>query len=437
MARKRRKLPTEPIEATIEDLSHDGRGVCRVDGKVTFVHGALPGEQVRFKLTSRRRDLDEGEVVEVIAAAPERVEARCPHVGQCGGCALQHLAPETQIARKQETLLENLRRIGEVEPTAVIAPLTAASWGYRRRARLSARHVAKKHRTLVGFRERAGRFVADLQECHVLIPDVGFRIAELGALLDRLEAHRDIPQIEIAAGDDTTVLVIRHMVELSGPDREVLAAFEERTGLRVVLQSGGPKSLVALRGDLPRLHYALGDLELEFTATNFVQVNAPLNAAMVELAVDKLALEAGQTVVDLFCGLGNFSLPIARRCGEVLGIEGDDELVALAAHNAARNGIENARFERADLREPITLPACDRVLVDPPRSGALDALGAIAATGAEQVVYVSCHPGSLARDAGLLVREHGFTLTEAGVMDMFPHTAHVESIAVFDRGGRS
>ncbi len=432
--RRRRQLPQEPIAVTIDDLSHDGRGVARVDGKVTFVHGALPRETVDARLTGRRRDHDEAEAVRVHGASPDRVDARCPHVGQCGGCVLQHMAPVAQIAAKQKTLVENLKRIGGVEPETVLPPLTAGAWGYRRRARLSVRYVHPKRRTLVGFRERQGRYVADLQECHVLTPEVGFRIAELGVLLDRLEGKRDVPQIEVAAGDEATVLVIRHLEALSPADRRTLEAFEARTGLRIVLQPGGPKSLEPLTGSMPVLTYRPEpSIELEFTATNFVQVNAELNAAMVALTLEKLDLAPEHRVVDLFCGLGNFSLPIALRAESVIGIEGDDELVALAASNAERNGIGNAQFSVADLREPTSLPPADRVLIDPPRSGAEDVLAAVAGTGAARIVYVSCHPGSLARDAGMLVREHGYRLLEAGVMDMFPHTAHVESIAVFEK----
>ena len=420
--------------ATIEDLSHDGRGVARIDGKAVFVHDALPGEQVSFRYTSQRRDFDEAVAEQVLEASPERVVPRCPHVGVCGGCVLQHLDPVAQIERKQGVLLENLRRIGKVAPERVLAPLTASPWGYRRRARLSVRYVGKKQRTLVGFRERGGRFVADLQECHVLVEPVGLRIAELAALVDRLEARRDIAQIEIAAGDDVSVLVMRNLQPLGAADRQVLAAFEARTGLRIVLQPGGLDSLEPLAGDMPRLSTTVdGDLELMFTPNNFVQVNAAINQQMIDLALDLLELAPAHRVLDLFCGLGNFTLPIARRVARVDGVEGDAALVQLARDNAGRNGIDNAAFRVEDLTGPVELGRYDRVLIDPPRSGARDVLEQVAATGAQRLVYVSCHPGTLARDAGVLVTDLGFRLIAAGAMDMFPHTAHVESIAVFDR----
>ncbi|MDX1568857.1 MAG: 23S rRNA (uracil(1939)-C(5))-methyltransferase RlmD [Xanthomonadales bacterium] len=434
MGRRKKRLPADPVEAVVDDLSHDGRGVARVDGKAVFIDGALPGERVRFVYRGRRRDFDWGTVEEVLEPSPYRVVPRCPHAGVCGGCSLQHADPVAQIRHKRNTLLENLRRIGDVEPEHVLPDLTAGSWGYRRRARLSVKFVEKKGRVLVGFREKQGRFVADSQECHVLVPQVGLRIAELGAMLDKLDAKREIPQIEIAAGDRETVLVLRHLQPLGEADRERLRCFEERTGLRFVLQPGGPDSLEPLTGTLPELTTQVPPgIDLRFTATNFVQVNASLNSAMVDLAIDKLALSDESAVLDLFCGLGNFTLPVAKHAARVLGIEGDDELVGLARDNAARNGIENARFQVADLTEDHAFGDFDRVLLDPPRSGAAAALQAIADTGAERVVYVSCHPGTLARDAGELVRTHGFTLLEAGVMDMFPHTGHVESIAVFTR----
>lgn len=431
---RRRRLPPDPVEASVEDLNHDGRGVARIEGKAVFIDGALPGERVTFRYRARRRDFDEGRVDEVLVAVPERVDPRCPHAGVCGGCALQHLDPDAQIARKRQTLLENLSRIGDVVPRRVLPDLRAGVWGYRRRARLSVKHVARKGRVLVGFRERQGRFVTDAQECHVLVPQVGLRIAELGALLDRLEARRDIPQIEIASGDDLTVLVIRHLMPLERGDRAALARFEARTGLRVVLQPGGPQSLEPLTGKMPTLTTRVPPgLELAFTPTSFVQVNGRLNRAMIELVVEKLAPESGMRILDLFCGLGNFTLPLARHGAEVLGLEGDEELVALARSNAVANHVGSATFEKADLTEPRDFGRRDRVLLDPPRSGAADALAAIAASGAERIVYVSCHPGTLAADAGALVHTHGFELLEAGVLDMFPHTAHVESIAVFSR----
>lgn len=435
MARRRRKpLPSEPVNAQISDLSHDGRGVTRINDKVTFVHGALPGEEVEFKYSLMRRDFDEGVAIRILNPSKDRVEPRCPHTDACGGCVLQHMDPDAQIQSKHHVLMENLERIGRVRPDVELPTLTADRWGYRRRARLSVRRVAKKERTLVGFRERAGRFVADLQECHVLVPAFGFRILDLAAMLDTLDGRDQIPQLEIASADNVEVMIVRHLQPLSTGDEQKLADFEKTSGIRVLVQPKGPKTIAPLRGDMPQLFFSLPDYDLEFrfTPANFVQVNASINRKMIALAIDKLQLEQDSRVLDLFCGLGNFTLPIARSGANVTGIEGDEELVSLARENAERNGLR-ADFEVADLTEERPFGTFDRVLLDPPRSGAEGALRQVAQTGAKRVVYVSCHPGSLARDAGILVRDHGFRLLEAGVMDMFPHTAHVESIAVFER----
>ncbi len=425
----------------IEALSHDGRGVARVDGKAVFVTGALPGERVRLRFTARRRDFDLGQVEEVLEASPDRVAPRCPHFGVGGGCALQHLEPAAQIEAKQRTLADNLERIGRVEPRSFIPPLTASPWGYRRRARLSVRYVAKKGRVLVGFRERGGNYVCDTRECHVLAPAVGLEIDRLAATLSAMDARDRIPQIEVACGDQDAVLVVRHLDPLGAADRERLAAFARTSGLAVYLQPKGPDSIEPLDRTV-ELGYSLpaDRVELSFSPIHFVQINAAINQELVALALEKLAPKPDSRVLDLYCGLGNFSLPLARRVTLVLGVEGDPALVELAGANARANGIDNARFEVADLAADDPAVSWgpgpfDRVLLDPPRSGAAETLAGIAALDPERVVYISCHPGTLARDAGTLVHEHGYTLTEAGVIDMFPHTAHVESIAVFTRGG--
>ena len=428
------------FETSIDGLSHDGRGVARVEGKTVFVADALPGERVRAKLTRRHRHFDEARVEEVLEASPDRVAPRCPHFGVCGGCVLQHLAPAAQIAAKQDVLAQNFARIGHVEPERWLASLTADVWGYRRRARLSVKHVPKKGKALVGFRERDPRFVADLAHCDVLEPALGEKLDVLGALLNDMEGASSIPQIEFSAGDAACVLVFRHLQPLSGADQEKLAAFGCEHGFAILLQPGGTDSVHALEpGDID-LHYALPDygLKLTFAPLDFVQVNARINQKMIAHALALLQPGGKDRVLDLFCGLGNFSLPIARHAARVCGVEGDTGLVERARANAAANGIANAEFYVGDLAGDVRGSAWaraewDLMLLDPPRSGAEGLLQQLPGESVRRVVYVSCHPASLARDAGTLVRTHGFRLEAAGVMDMFPHTAHVESIALFAR----
>ena len=424
----------------IIDLSHDGRGVARRDGKTVFVAGALAGEQVVARLSAKHRQYDEAETVEVLRASPDRVQPGCAHFGVCGGCALQHLAPAAQIAAKQHSLIENLARIGGVEPKRVLDPLQGESWGYRRRGRLSVRHVEKKGRVLVGFRETNGKYVADLRRCPVVQPAVGERLDAIAELLASMDAVREIPQIEFACGDALTTFVFRHLQPLSEADVARLTAFAQREGVAVMLQPKGPDSVhplwpeqVELYFDIPRF-----DLRLGFDPLDFIQVNAAINARMIDHALALLDVQPDESVLDLFCGLGNFTLPLARQAKAVVGVEGDHALVARAKRNAERNGITNAEFFMADLAENQRDAAWarrryDRVLLDPARAGADKLIEWFPFKQVKRVVYVSCHPASLARDAGMLVRDHGYKLKAAGVMDMFPHTAHVESIAVFER----
>ncbi len=432
---------TPEFELDIIDLSHDGRGVGRVDGKAVFVDGALAGERVRARMKKRKRSFDEAELLEVLSPSADRVVPRCPHFGRCGGCALQHLSPQAQIAAKQRVLLENLERIGGVVPLRVLAPLTDAVWGYRRKARLGVKYVRNKQRVLVGFREAADpRYIADIDRCEVLVPAVGERLADLARLIEGLDARERIAQIEVAAGDETTALVFRNLDPLSERDRAALIAFAQSTGLAILLQPGGNDSVTPLWPERVDLSFAIpaADARLDFRPLDFVQVNAGLNLRMIDHALALLDPQPDERVLDLFCGLGNFTLPLARHAAEVVGVEGEAGLVQRARDNAARNGIGNARFFAADLAKPLAgqpwlAETFDRVLIDPPRTGADALLAQLPTRDVKRLVYVSCHPGSLARDAALLVREHGFTLSAAGAMDMFPHTAHVESIAVFDR----
>jgi len=433
------------FEVTITDLVHDGRGVARIDGKTVFVSGALLGERVRAGIRKRHRHYDEAETLAVLEPSPHRVQPRCPHFGQCGGCALQHLDAAAQIAAKQRVLADNFARIGKVEPSRWLEPLTDEPWGYRRKGRLSVRAVAKKGRVLVGFREEANpRFVADIRHCDVVHPALGDKIGLLADLIGGLQAANDIAQIEFAAGDDTVALVFRHLKPLSEPDTQALVAFGQAHGLAIYLQPGGVSSVHPLWPAQPRLAYRLpagagvADVELEFQPLDFVQVNAGMNRRMLALAMELLDPQPTDRVLDLFCGLGNFTLPIARRVATVAGVEGEHGLVERATANAAHNGIDNTQFHVSNLFEDQRGTAWaraswDAIMLDPPRAGAEQVLDYLPRKGSDRVLYVSCHPASLARDAGLLVHRHGFELAAAGVMDMFPHTAHVESIALFKR----
>jgi 23S rRNA (uracil1939-C5)-methyltransferase len=435
-----KRITAEAEEARISDLSHEGHGVARLDGKAVFVADALPGERVQLRRVRRHRNFDEAVLESVLEASPDRVEAPCPHYGTCGGCALQHLAPAAQLAFKQGQLLENLARLGAVEPERVLPPLTGPVWNYRRRARLGIKHVSQKGRVLVGFRERAARYVADLHECRILVPPLDRLMDPLSELVAGLEIYGRMPQAELAAADNGCAVVLRVLDPPSPTDLERLQRFERAQGVRIYLQPGGPASVAPLTdGQLP-LRYSLPDFELaiEFAPTDFIQVNGALNATMVARALEELDPQPDEQVLDLYCGLGNFSLPLARRAGQVTGVEGEATLVARASDNARRAGLGNVNFVTADLassgyEDPWAERAYTRVLLDPPRAGAREVLPVVGRCGAERVVYISCHPGSLARDAGLLVREHGFRLVAAGVMDMFPHTTHVEAMAVFER----
>lgn len=438
---RQKRLPPEPLEISVDALSHDGRGVARVEGKTVFIHGALPGERVLFRYTAQRKSHDEGEVLEVLQASPDRVEPQCPHFGLCGGCSLQHQAPQAQVAAKQQALLDALQHIGKVSPGAVLPPLRNESpWGYRRKARLGAKYVAKKGRVLVGFRERGSSFLAELNECHVLHPRVGFLLLPLSELIGALSIRDRVPQIEVSMDDERLVLIFRVMAPLSTADETLLRQFGEQHQLAIYLQPGGPDTIAPL--DEPvAMHYALPDfgLELAFLPTDFTQVNTAINRQMTRRAVALLQAGADDRVLDLFCGVGNFTLPLATQAGEVVGVEGDAGLVERARANAQSNGLDNVGFHVANLYEdlaqaPWLKQRFNKALIDPPRSGALEVLEQLPRLGVERLVYVSCYPGTLARDAGELVHKHGYRLLQAGVMDMFPHTAHVESIALFEKG---
>ncbi|HBC57695.1 MAG TPA: 23S rRNA (uracil(1939)-C(5))-methyltransferase RlmD [Gammaproteobacteria bacterium] len=436
----KKKLAQEPIEAQITELNHEGRGVCHLDGKVTFVRGALAGERVRFIYTKKRRAFDEGQVVEVLQASPERTAPPCAAAGVCGGCSLQHLSPHAQIAHKQQILLEQLRHFGQVQPKNLLAPILGPTLAYRSKARLAVRYVQKKERVLVGFREVGKGFVADLGGCPILIAKVGGLFPQLADLIASLSVYQQIPQIEVAAGDQEIGLIFRHLAPLTDLDLQRLATWGAKNEIHIYLQPGGAESVQGLLETTPdTLSYGLAeqDLRLHFKPNEFTQINYELNEKMVNHTLSLLALDSEDCLLDLFCGVGNFSLPAARYADEVIGVEGAEGAVARAKENAQRHDIRNAQFYCADLAKEVTgedwtKAQYNKVLLDPPRTGAAQLLSQISLRQVKKLVYVSCNAATLARDAGILT-ELGLTLRDAGVMDMFPHTAHVESIACFVR----
>ncbi|MGM0769225.1 MAG: 23S rRNA (uracil(1939)-C(5))-methyltransferase RlmD [Pseudomonadota bacterium] len=443
MSRRRRKvLPKEPVRCVVETLSHDGRGIARQEGKIQFVDGALPGETVMAKVVGSRSKFDELRAVEVLESAAERVTPPCDYADLCGGCSLQHMAPDAQIRFKEDTLREHFAHFGSIEPEEWVAPMRSPdSLGYRRKARMGVRYVQARESVLVGFREKRNSFLTDIDRCVVMDPRIGERITPLRELLHSLNAFNRIPQVEIACGDDAAVMVFRNMDALSDSDRAALVAFGQAHDLHIYLQPKGPDTVHRIWPDEgeERLSYRLEefDLTMKFHPMDFTQVNAGINSTMVHRAVEWLDIQPDERVLDLFCGLGNFTLPLARRAGQVVGVEGDDAMVVRGRENAEFNGLSNVAFYGADLQADFTAQpwageGFDKILIDPPRSGALEVCEYLTRFGAKRIVYVSCNPATLARDAGVMVR-NGYRLVRAGVMDMFPHTTHVESIAMFER----
>jgi 23S rRNA (uracil1939-C5)-methyltransferase len=444
MSRPRKKpLPTDLVRAQIEKLSHDGRGITHLNGKTVFIFGGLPGETVLFRYLSQKSRFDEGIVMEVLQASPERVTPRCPHFGTCGGCSLQHLAAAAQIDLKQATLLEQFQHLGKVQPEQVMPLLSGPVWGYRRKARLGVKYVTKKQTVLVGFREQHSSWLAELTRCEVLHPSVGERILALRDLIAQLEARDQIAQLEVAVDDTHTAFIFRNLIPLNDRDRQLLCEFAQTNDCFCYLQPAGPNSITPLwPADLAlsslEYHLPLDNLSIRFAPQDFTQVNADINHQMVLQALAWLDPQSHETVLDLFCGLGNFTLPLACRAAQVIGIEGETTLVARAEANAHRQGIDNITYYIANLADPKLQPPWlqqpyDKVLLDPPRSGALEIIQALPFNKTQRVVYVSCNPATLARDAGELVHNKGFRLVQAGVMDMFPQTTHVETMALFER----
>ena len=437
MARKRRR---EPETASITGVTHDGRGIAAVDGKKVFVAGALEGERVTYKRRKFRRNFDEAELLEVHEASPDRIEAKCEAFGRCGGCSLQHISAAHQREIKDQTLRDNLERIGRVTPETWLEPMIGPAWNYRRRARLAVKDVHGKGRALVGFRERHAPFITDMQRCEVLATPVDSLLTELSDLVGTLSVKARLPQIEVAVAENDVALVFRVLDPLTDADEDRFRQFGVKHELRIYLQTGGLDSVALLYPDTVNepLYYTLPefDIRVDFEPVDFVQVNSEINQHMVHFAAEQLNAGPEDRVLDLFCGIGNFSLPLARKAGTVLGVEGEASLTERASTNADRNGLDNVSFRVADLSkidgtEGWVKEGWNRMLLDPARSGAAEVVTRMHLFGPERIVYVSCHPGTLARDAETLVHEQGYKLESAGIIDMFPHTAHVESIAVF------
>ena len=438
MAHKK-KLPEQAFTTTIESLAHDGRGVSHVNDKVVFIDEALPGESVDFIYTDIRRDYAEGRVVALHSRSPQRVEPKCAHFGSCGGCSFQHVADEEQIQIKQDLLKEQFKRIGKVEIPEIWDALTGPHWGYRRKARMGVKWVAKKNRVLVGFRERRNPFLAEIDSCKVMYPLIGENLLAFGAMIAQLTIKDKIPQIEVAIGDQECVLAFRVLEPPTNEDKQIMREFAHQHQLSICLQPKGPDSIVPLDGEpevIPSYSLAEQGVKFNFKPAMFTQVNYEINQKMVTRALAALELTSQDRVLDLFCGLGNFTLPLATQAGHVVGVEGDLPLVKHAQENARLNQLTNVEFHVADLTKDVrdqswSKQKFSKVLLDPSRAGASEVLHNFKHWQPERIVYVSCNPSTLARDAGILVNELGYRLVKAGVMDMFPQTGHVESIALF------
>lgn len=427
---------------TIHSLSHDGRGIATVNNKTTFVSGALPQETVTYKITKKHSQYNEAEALTIIESSAQRVTPPCQHFGICGGCSLQHMSDDSQLQLKQNTLLEQLKHFGQAAPESILPPLHTNTIGYRRKARLGVKFVIKKNKLLIGFREKSSRYLADLASCVVLHPKIGERFTELSQLIASLEIYQSIPQIEVAIGDHEAALVVRHMQPLSLLDQDKLVQFAAQHGFQLYTQPNSPLTIQKLwpQDEKHRLTYTLPDQQLEFLfhPLDFTQINLEMNRLMVNQALQLLELKPTDKVLDLFCGIGNFTLPIALHSNHVTGVEGGEEMVTRAKDNAAHNNISNVTFYAANLMElnisaPWMKSHYDKVLLDPPRAGAKEILPFINQCGAKKIVYVSCNPATLARDAGELVHQHGYKLKHAGIMNMFAHTSHIEAMAVFEK----
>ena len=444
MKKNKSKPDATPQQAQIVNLSHDGKGIARINGKATFIPGALPGELVEFQYLRIKKDFDEGKLLSVLEPSLLRVEPKCPHYLLCGACSLQHMSEEEQIHFKQEQLLDLLARYGHTKPQTVLAPLTSNHWNYRNKARLSVRFVEKKQTAMVGFRERNNpRYITEITQCPILNAKLDADIVPLRHLVDAMEDKHCIAQVEVAAGDTEIALIFRNMTPLSSNDELQIKQFAEKYQYKIFLQPGGPDTVACFYPPQANdfLSYELPEynINFQFHPNDFTQVNAALNRSMVHLAIDLMNLKNSDMVLDLFCGLGNFSLPMAKFCSQVVGVEGSQTMVERAYMNAKANGIMNTDFYAANLDDvnevkKLAQHSFNKILIDPPRSGALELVKQIDILNPERIVYVSCNPVTLARDTDILVNQKGYVLLKAGVMDMFPHTTHVESIALFEKG---
>ena len=444
----------QEIFIDIKSLDADARGVGHLEnedgtpGKVIFVEDALPGERVSYEVKRKKKNWEAGRMVTLQKASSMRVEPRCEHFGYCGGCSMQHLEPSAQVAIKQRTLEDNLWHLSKVKAENIMRPMYGPTWGYRFRARLSVRHVEKKGTVLVGFHERASSYVADIRYCHILPPHLGGMLMPLRELVGSLSIYNQMPQIEVAVGEETTALVLRIMAPLSAKDEELVKAFADEWGIQWWLQPKGPDTVYPFYPLDRELYYTLPEfgVRMPFKPTDFTQVNHQINRALVHKALTLLEVQPQDRVADLFCGLGNFTLPLATQAREVVGIEGSTVLTTRALENAKANGLDaKTTFYTRNLFEVtpedlVQLGRFDRMLIDPPRDGAIAlalALAELRESGRtdclpQRIVYVSCSPSTLARDAGILVHRAGYVMKKAGVVNMFPHTSHVESIGVFE-----
>ncbi|MAZ67040.1 MAG: 23S rRNA (uracil(1939)-C(5))-methyltransferase RlmD [Kangiellaceae bacterium] len=441
---RRKKLPEQPVELSITGLSHEGEGIAQLDGKVHFVSGGLPGESVVAHYTEVKNSYAKCVVSEVLSSSPERVVPPCEYAEICGGCSLQHWGTEYQIQHKQQVLAEQFEHFGGIAPERWLSPLTAMSEGYRRKARLGVRYVDNKGGALVGFREKRSNFICVIDKCKVLHPVFGERIEALKQLVNDLSCSNKIAQFEVAMGDDIAAIIVRHLVPLTESDIQRIKEFAQETGIHMYSQAKGPDTIFRLWPEAAnkadeRLEYSLPEqgVRYQFHPTDFTQVNTNINRQMMEQAMSLLDPQSNERILDLFCGLGNFTLPIAKKAKTVVGVEGSDAMVKRGYENAKLNGIDNVTFYAADLTgdysdQDWVHQGFDKILIDPPRSGAIDVIEHFPKLGASRVVYVSCNPATLARDSGSLIAQ-GYRLVAAGVMDMFPHTAHVESMALFEK----
>jgi 23S rRNA (uracil1939-C5)-methyltransferase len=466
MAKRRRqttKVSKNLIECEILRLGHDGRGIAKQDGKTQFVEGALPGEKVKARYVTQRSKFDELNTVEVLTASPERVKPPCQHADVCGGCSLQYMSVAAQISYKEGVLKEQFKHIGNLTSEAWFEPIVGQSEGYRTKARLGVVYVGARDEVIIGFREKRNKRITNIEHCVVLDPRAGHSLSDFRALIKSLDIRKHIPQLEISMGDHSAALVIRHMVVLTDDDLVKLQAFGERFNFEIYLQPSDASTVhkVWPENTIDRLYFRLSlqeqpstecpssvngervqrELSLAFHPTDFTQVNSDVNRKMITRALEWLDIQSTDRVLDLFCGLGNFTLPMACLAKEVVGVEGSEMMVSRGRENAELNGLDNVSFSAANLQTDFTKTAWvkkgfDKILLDPPRSGALDVVNHISKFKAQRIVYVSCNPATLARDAGVLL-EKGYTLVKAGVMDMFPHTSHVESIALFEKGTKT